>query len=63
MSQKDAFKINASEANITQVGDAQKKAPKKKHQNDPTKRDVSEVKCYNCNNKGYYLKYCTEPKE
>ncbi len=67
-SQEDAFKPNASKtdafkANVTQAGDAQKEVLKKKRRNSPIRRDISEVKCYNCNKKGYYTKYCTKLKD
>ncbi len=71
-SQKDISKTNisendASEADASQVGEAlkeaQREAPKKRRRNSLSRRDDSEVTCYHCNNKGYYAKYCTEPKD
>jgi hypothetical protein len=37
--------------------------PKPKNGNDRTgERDMSKVKCYNCNNLGHFSKQCTEPR-
>ncbi len=70
-SQEDAseiytFENDTSEADASQAGEAQKEAqqeaPKRRRQNGPIKRNASKVTCYNCNKKGHYAKYCTEPK-
>ncbi len=70
-SQEDVSETDASEADASQVGEAQKEAqqeaqqeaPKRKRWNGPSRRDVSKITCYNCNKKGHYAKYCTEPKD
>ncbi len=54
---------DASEANVTPAENAQREVLKKRRQNSPTKRDISKIKCYNCNKKGYYAKYYTKPKD
>lgn len=40
-----------------------KKAPKKRHWNSLTKRDIFEVKYYNYNTKSHYTKYYIKPKD
>ncbi len=66
-SETDVSENDASEADANQVGEAQKEAqqkvPKKRRRNGPSRRDASIVTCYNCNKKGHYAKYCTEPKD
>ncbi len=69
-SQEDASETDASEADASQAGEAQEaqqesqqEAPKRRRQNGPSRRDASEVTCYNCNKKGHYAKYCTKPKD
>ncbi len=60
-SQENAFETDASEnvaseANASQAGEAQQETPKKRRRNGPSRRDASEVMCYNSNKKGHYAK-------
>ncbi len=66
-SQEDVSETDASEADASQAEEAQQEAqqeaPKRRRRNGPSKRDASEITCYNCNKKGHYAKYCTESKD